>query len=86
MCTGPDRNGNCFRCGKAGHKAHECQNKEKCSLCNAEAHRMGSGKCIAFRRRKAYRNYKTLKKKGNDFETERHGSPNRANFFDQLLS
>ena len=28
----------CWRCGETGHKGRQCENKEKCTLCNQEGH------------------------------------------------
>ncbi|CAG9837743.1 unnamed protein product [Diabrotica balteata] len=47
-CDGPDRTGLCHRCGKEGHTFNTCKEDEHCVVCN-EQHRIGSGKCAAFR-------------------------------------
>lgn len=53
-CKGADRSGNCWKCGKSGHKAVGCEANPWCTLC-AEAnsssadHVLGSGACFVFR-------------------------------------
>ncbi|KAG5861489.1 hypothetical protein JTB14_038427 [Gonioctena quinquepunctata] len=47
-CQGPDRSGNCYRCGRPDHNAMDCKEQEYCPICN-EDHKMGTLKCKAFK-------------------------------------
>lgn len=49
-CKGADRRGLCLRCGEAGHIAAGCTKEENCPMCAMKGHRVGSGKCQAFRK------------------------------------
>lgn len=53
-CTGPDRSGDCWRCGGKDHKASTCNATPLCALCSVvpEAksdHVQGSGACGVFK-------------------------------------
>uniref|UniRef100_A0A6P7HIB7 Uncharacterized protein LOC114349193 n=1 Tax=Diabrotica virgifera virgifera TaxID=50390 RepID=A0A6P7HIB7_DIAVI len=47
-CNGPDRTGCCQNCGKKGHAFDACKEEEFCAVCE-QSHRIGSGRCPAFR-------------------------------------
>ncbi|XP_037929292.1 uncharacterized protein LOC119663761 [Teleopsis dalmanni] len=47
-CKGPDRTNICRRCGNEGHRAANCNDAEKCVLCEG-AHTAGSGKCPRYK-------------------------------------
>ncbi|XP_077295543.1 uncharacterized protein LOC143917820 [Arctopsyche grandis] len=52
-CIGVDRSSLCNCCGKTGHRTAECSNSPHCALCaklgRSATHRLGSGRCEAFR-------------------------------------
>jgi hypothetical protein len=49
-CTEGDKWNLCRKCGEEGHRENGCKNEEYCIQCNRPGHKVGSGKCIVFRR------------------------------------
>jgi hypothetical protein len=49
-CTEGDKRNLCRKCGEEGHRENGCKNEEYCIQCNRPGHKVGSGKCVVFRR------------------------------------
>lgn len=45
QCNGPNREGLCLKCVKAGHTANQCKNEAFCVICQKEGHQSYSRKC-----------------------------------------
>ncbi|XP_074035194.1 uncharacterized protein [Leptinotarsa decemlineata] len=77
-CNQQNRAGNCYKCGKEGHKAAECENPTYCTACNIEGHKQGSRGCHAFRT--ALKKTRQHYNRGRAMKERREGKQNEEGY------
>jgi hypothetical protein len=76
-CTEGDKRNLCRKCGEAGHRENGCKNEEYCIQCNRPGHKVGSGKCVVFRRALTKAGRKWKEGQGNETQLRQKREPQR---------